>query len=67
MKKIADNLYHNLRNDWDAELNGLHGEDLWNTPNHNSRKVRQMVIDECEIIIDKIKKLPFYKRLLNLF
>ena len=67
MNKITDNLYHNLGYDWDAELNDLHGEDLWDTPNIHSRKVTKMVVEECEIIADKIRKLPFYKRLFNLF
>ena len=41
MKKISDNLYCNLVYDWDGELNVLHGEDLWDTPNENSRKVKK--------------------------
>lgn len=67
MKKITDNLYHGLGYDWEAELNKLHGQDLWVTPNENSRKNRRMVVTECERVVDKIKKLPFYKRLFNLF
>ena len=66
-KKITDNLYHNLGYDWDAELNELHGEELWDTPNSHSRRVREMIVDECERIVDRIRKLPFYKRLFNLF
>jgi hypothetical protein len=65
--KITDNLYHNLGYDWDAELNNLHGADLWDTPNENTRKVRNMVIKECEILIAKVKKLPWYRRLFNRF
>ena len=66
-EKITDNLYHSLGYDWDAELNELSGKDLWDTPNEHSRKVRKMVIYECERIVDRIQKLPFYKRLFNLF
>ena len=64
---IIENLYYNLGYDWDAELNELHGQNLWDTPNEHSRKVKRMIIDECEIIKEKIKKLPFYRRLFNLF
>ena len=60
-------LYHNLGYDWDAELNKLHGEDLWDTPNENSRKVRKMVVDECVRIRDRIRELPWWRRLLNKF
>lgn len=70
MKKevfTKDNLYGNLGYDWDAELNCLHGEELWNTPNENSRKVRRMVVNECLLMRDKIKKLSFWKRLFNQF
>ena len=68
MKKIiTDNLYYNLGYDWDAEINEMHGKDLWDTPNENSRKVREMAVDECERIADRIRELPFYKRLFKLF
>lgn len=65
--KITDNLYHNLAYDWDAELNQLHGEDLWNTPNGNTRNVRNMVVKECEIMVNKVKKLSWWRRLFNKF
>ena len=67
MKYTEENLYHNLGYDWDAELNELHGKDLWDTPNENSRKVRKMVVKECLRMSEKIKKLPFWRRLFNLF
>lgn len=68
MEKITrENLYHNLRFDWDAVLNELHGEDLWDTPNTNSREVRKKVVSECIGISEAIKKLPFWIRLFNLF
>ena len=66
-EKITENLYNNLGYDWDAELNELHGEELWDTPNSNSRKVRKMVVDECERVVDKIRELPWYSRLFKLF
>jgi len=66
-KKITDNLYHGLGFDWDAELNELHGKDLWDTPNEYSRHVRKMVIIECERIVDTVRKLPWHKRLFNRF
>ena len=60
-------LYHNLGYDWDAELNELHGEDLWAPPNSSSRHVREMIITECLRVRDGIKKLPVWRRLLNKF
>ena len=44
---IIENLYYNLGYDWDAELNELHGQNLWDTPNEHSRKVKRMIIDEA--------------------
>ena len=61
------NMYHNLGYDWDSELNDLHGKELWDTPNENSRKVRRMVVDECLRMRDKIKALPWWRRLFNKF
>jgi len=65
--KITDNLYHNLAYDWDAHINTLHGKDLWDTPNMYSRGVRKMVVDECERVAEKIRRLPWHKRLFNIF
>ena len=62
-----ENLYYNLGYDWDAELNNLHGKDLWDTPNENSRKVRKMVVEECLRTRDMIKKLSWWRRLFNKF
>ena len=62
-----ENLYHNLSYDWDAELNDLHGKDLWDTPNHNSRKIRKMVVQECLRMSEKIKALSFWRKVFNLF
>lgn len=62
-----ENLYHNLGYDWDVELNELNGKDLYDTPNSHSRMVRNMVVDECLRIRDRIKRLPFWIRLFNLF
>jgi len=62
-----DTLYHSLGHDWDSELNKLHGKDLWDTPNENSREVRRMVVIECLRMSEKIKALPFWRRLFNLF
>jgi len=65
MNKITDNLRHNLYHDWDGELNELHGEDLWDTPNFHSRDIRNKVVFECERVVDKIKCLPWWRRLFN--
>ena len=67
MEYTEENLYHNLAYDWDAELNELHGKNLWDTPNENSRKIREMVVRECLLMSEKIKKLPFWRRLFNRF
>lgn len=66
-EKITENWYHKLGYDWDAELNDLHGKDLWDTPNEYSRNVRKMVVAECERVAQRIRELPFYRRLFNLF
>lgn len=63
----ANNLYHNLFYDWDAELNELHGEDLWKTPNSHSRKIRRKVVEECIRYREKIKELSWWRRLFNLW
>jgi hypothetical protein len=57
----------NLVYDWEAELNELHGEDLWDTPNNNSRKVKNMVVDECLAVVGEIKNLPWWRRLFKRF
>ena len=67
MPKITDDLYHNLGYDWDAELNQLQGEDLWNTPNNHTRNIRNMVVKECKRMVNRVKELPWWRRLFNLF
>lgn len=70
MKKeifTKENIYDQLTNDWDAELNCLHGEELWDTPNNNSRHIRRMVVEECLNMKNKIKRLPLWRRMFNFY
>jgi hypothetical protein len=57
----------NLEHDWDGEISNLHGEELWDLPNKKSRRIKRMVVEERIAEILRIKKLPFWKRLFNIF
>lgn len=64
---VTDDLYHQLGYDWDGVVNLLHGEDLFDTPNHHSRLIRNMVVVECLRIVERVRKLPWWRRLFNCF